>query len=62
MGDVLNLFAFSLGLEGVQVLYSEDAPNEKTQEECRPGAPYITFRKEKGVKIKLINNQPHSGT
>ena len=32
----------TLQLEGIDVQYSENAC-EKTQEECRPGAPFITL-------------------
>ncbi len=53
--------ANSLGLEGIDVLFSSEAGNEKTQEECRPGAPFVQFRKEPSVDIQMINNQPHTG-
>ena len=44
----------------MDVKFSSEA-SEKMQEECRPGAPYVTFRKDPSVSINLINNQPHSG-
>jgi leucyl-tRNA synthetase len=50
----------TLVLEGVDVKYSSEA-DEKTQEECRPGAPFIIFRKDPSVNLNLINNQPHTG-
>ncbi len=36
--------ASTLGLEGFEVRFSSESGNEKTQEECRPGAPYVVFR------------------
>ena len=40
--------------------FSSEA-GEKMQEECRPGAPYVTFRREPGVALAMVNDQPHSG-
>ncbi len=54
----------SLQLEGVDVKFSTEA-GEKTQEECRPGAPFVLYRHGlstlPNVKVNFINNQPHSG-
>ena len=44
----------------MEVKFSNEA-NEKTQEECRPGGPFIIFRTEPSVPLTVINNQPHTG-
>ena len=49
----------SLGLEGVDLALSSEL-GEKG-DECRPGAPIITFRTEPSVILQLTNNQPHTG-
>ncbi len=59
--DNASYITGSLGLEGLDVIFSSEAGNEKMQEECRPGAPYIQFRREPTVALRLVNNQPHSG-
>ena len=41
--DNLDYLATNLTLEGMEVKFSSEA-NEKTQEECRPGNPFIVFR------------------
>ncbi len=50
-----------LQLEGIDVKFSSESDSEKMQEECRPGAPYIVFRREPTVKLTLTNNQASSG-
>ena len=50
----------TLQLEGIDVQYSENAC-EKTQEECRPGAPFICFRVDPSIDLILVNDQPHTG-
>jgi hypothetical protein len=50
----------TLQLEGIDVQYSEKA-SEKTQEECRPGAPSICFRVDPSINLTLVNDQPHTG-
>ena len=50
----------TLQLEGIDVQYSENAI-EKTQEECRPGAPFIAFRVDPSIDLTLVNDQPHTG-
>ena len=56
----LDYIVSTLQLEGVNVAYSENA-SEKTQEDCRPGAPFIVFRVDPSVDLNLINDQPHTG-
>ena len=51
----------ALQLDGMEVKFSSEAGSDKMAEECRPGAPYITFRREPGVPLSLVNDQPHSG-
>ncbi len=58
--DNVTYLLSTLGLDGLEVQFSSEA-NEKTQEECRPGVPFINFRTEPSVTIQMINNQPHSG-
>jgi len=50
----------TLQLEGIDVEYSDKA-SEKTQEECRPGAPFIVFRVDPSIDLTFINDQPHTG-
>lgn len=50
----------NLQLDGMDVKFSNEA-NEKTQEECRPGGPFIVFRTEPSVPLTVVNNQPHTG-
>jgi len=56
----IGFITSSLGLEGVEVGWSEEA-GEKAREECRPGAPFIIYRTEPSVALSLVNNQPHTG-
>lgn len=58
--DNIDYLINTLALEGVDVKYSSEAA-EKVQEECRPGNPFIVFRTEPSVSVKLVNNQPHTG-
>lgn len=58
--DNLNYLLNTLQLDGVEVKFSTEA-NEKTQEECKPGGPFIIFRSEPSVMMTMINNQPLSG-
>ena len=44
LADNAEYLLNNLQLEGMDLKFSEEADNEKTQEECRPGAPYVTFR------------------
>ena len=50
----------TLQLEGIDVEYSDKA-SEKTQEECRPGAPFIVFRVDPSIELTFINDEPHTG-
>merc|ERR1712136_68619 len=34
---------------------------DKTQKECRPGAPFIVFRVDPSIDLNFINDQPHTG-
>ena len=58
--DNLAYLLNNLQLDGMDVKFSNEA-NEKTQEECRPGGPFIVFRTEPSVPLTVINNQPHTG-
>lgn len=58
--DNLDYLTSTLQMEGVDVKFASEA-NEKIQEECRPGTPFILFRTDPSVDLTLINNQPHSG-
>ncbi len=58
--DNAGYVAGSLGLEGFEVRFSESG-GDKMQEECRPGAPYVQFRREPSVPLTMVNDQPHSG-
>ena len=46
LADNMDYILNNLQLEGIDLKFSEEAENDKTQEECRPGAPYVTFRYE----------------
>ena len=59
--DNMEYLLNNLQLEGMDLKFSEEADTEKTQEECRPGVPYVTFRRDPSVQMTLTNNQPHSG-
>merc|ERR1712226_1259219 len=48
----------TLDLEGVALAWSTDL-GEKG-EDCRPGAPFITFTTEPSVSLRLTNTQPYS--
>ena len=50
----------TLQLDGIDIKFSNEA-NEKTQEECRPGEPFIVFRTEPSVALTFLNDQPFSG-
>jgi len=58
--DNISYLMNTLQMEGIDVKFSSEA-NEKIQEECRPGVPFIVFRSEPSVTINLVNNQPFSG-
>eukprot|EP00092_Neocalanus_flemingeri_P105682 GFUD01135485.1.p1 GENE.GFUD01135485.1~~GFUD01135485.1.p1 ORF type:complete len:1177 (+),score=443.87 GFUD01135485.1:130-3660(+) len=55
----ISYIVTSLGLEGVDLALSSEL-GEKG-EECRPGAPIVSFRTEPSVTLQLTNNQPHTG-
>jgi len=46
----------TLDLEGLDFEYSDKA-EERIQEECCPGGPYIVFRNEPSVPLLIINQQ-----
>jgi len=46
----------TLDLEGLDIQYSDKA-EERIQEECCPGAPYIVFRTEPSIPLLIINQQ-----
>lgn len=52
----------TLELVDVEVKYSDTpAAEEKIKEECCPGQPYIAYRCEPNIQMKLVNPQPCSG-
>ena len=53
--DNMDYIVSTLQLDGVNIAFSDEA-SEKTQEECRPGAPFITFRVDPSVDLNLIND------
>ena len=57
--DNLSYITTSLDLEGVDIAPASDL-GEKG-EDCRPGAPFITFRTEPSVALNFVNNQAFSG-
>ena len=57
--DNLAYITASLDLEGVDIAPASDL-GEKG-EDCRPGAPFITFKSEPSVALNVVNNQAFSG-
>ena len=57
--DNLAYITTSLDLEGVDLAPASDL-GEKG-EDCRPGAPFITFKSEPSVALNVVNNQAFSG-
>ena len=61
--DVLNenksYLISALDLLGLDVKFTDEA-DVKVQEECCPAEPFIVFREEQPMTIKLINPQPYS--
>jgi len=57
--DNLAYITASLDLEGVDIAPASDL-GEKG-EDCRPGAPFITFKSEPSVALNMVNNQAFSG-
>ncbi|XP_042206622.1 leucine--tRNA ligase, cytoplasmic-like [Homarus americanus] len=51
----------TLDLEGLQMCWTEECDNERTQEEVVPGEPYLTFTSAPCVILSLVNPQPHTG-
>ena len=58
--DNRDYLVSTLQLEGIDIEYSDKA-SEKTQEECRPGAPFIVFRVDPSIELTFINDEPHTG-
>lgn len=50
----------TLELEGIDVRYSDEA-DEKVRGDCCPGKPFITYRTEPSVPLKMVNQQQGSG-
>merc|ERR1711911_169913 len=63
--DVINknidYITYTLDLEGLNVLFTDDPTEDKIKEDCVPGSPHITFYYQSGVEIELVNPQPGSG-
>ena len=55
----LTYLVSTLGLEGLDLASATELGDRG--EECRPGAPMVSFRTEPSVGLDLVNNQPHSG-
>nr|XP_053634011.1 leucine--tRNA ligase, cytoplasmic-like [Cherax quadricarinatus] len=51
----------TLDLEGLQMCWTEECDNERTQDEVVPGEPYLTFTIASSVSLSFINPQPHIG-
>ncbi|KAK3879158.1 hypothetical protein Pcinc_016252 [Petrolisthes cinctipes] len=51
----------TLDLEGIELKWTEECENERTQEEVVPGEPYLTFFNATCLQLELINPQPHTG-
>lgn len=58
--DNLDYLTGTLQLDGMEVKWSNEA-NEKTQEECRPGVPFVVFWTAPSVPLTMVNNQPQNG-
>nr|KAG5701780.1 hypothetical protein BaRGS_000770 [Batillaria attramentaria] len=50
----------TLELEGLDVRFSEEA-DEKVRDDCCPGKPFISYRTEPSVSIRMVNQQQGSG-
>ena len=50
----------TLQLEDIDIEFSDKA-SEKTQEECKPGTPFIVFRVDPSIDLTFVNDQPHTG-
>lgn len=59
LSDNITYIVTNLGLEGLDLALSSEL-GEKG-EDCRPGAPIISFRTEPSVVLQMTNNQPHTG-
>ncbi|XP_041358320.1 leucine--tRNA ligase, cytoplasmic-like [Gigantopelta aegis] len=56
----LKYLTNTLEMEGIDVKFSDNA-DEKVQQDCCPGKPFITFRTEPSVAVSFMNPQPYSG-
>ncbi|KAK7097865.1 leucine--tRNA ligase, cytoplasmic-like [Littorina saxatilis] len=50
----------TLELEGLDIRFSEEA-EEKVRDDCCPGKPFISYRIEPSVPLRLVNQQQCSG-
>lgn len=57
----LKYMTNTLEMEGVDVKFSEEAEGDKVKDDCCPGKPFITFRTEPSVTVRIVNPQPYSG-
>ena len=57
--DNMTYLVSTLGLEGVDLALASELGDKG--EECRPGAPMVTFRAAPSVAVEVTNNQPHTG-
>ncbi|KAK4294869.1 hypothetical protein Pmani_032536 [Petrolisthes manimaculis] len=51
----------TLDLESIELKWTEECENERTQEEVVPGEPYLTFFNAPCLQLQLNNPQPHTG-
>ncbi|XP_031781596.1 leucine--tRNA ligase, cytoplasmic [Nasonia vitripennis] len=50
----------TLDLEDLEIKFADEA-EDKTKEECCPGAPYITFSVKPGLPVRFVNPQKCNG-
>ena len=57
----LSYLTTSLELEGIDIRPADESDLPGVKDECCPMEPVIVFRNETAVRVRAINNQPHSG-
>jgi len=51
----------TLDLEGLELCFSTEAPEERIRDECCPGLPYAVYRIAPSVRLTVTNPQPSCG-
>jgi len=51
----------TLDLEGLELRFSTEAPEERIRDECCPGLPYAVYRTAPSVRLTVTNPQPSCG-